>query len=427
MKKQSINYLLVTLVLSLCILFYFRDAEGFQTSPVDFTNYTGQLTGIRIKLTANTNGDPTAVFQQLLGNNINESDVQIMFERCNGESVVPYADTSIMGSSPLSSETGLIWPEAYQAISSPAVITAMASGIPGAMEKAIISVFPNYNVNFTRNSRLAPVTLVNQNIQTVFNNIYGNLQRNGVILQSIILDNTNEYPKKICATNQAPALSPKIIVNANTALISLTIQSSLAMIFEIFKLSQRSQLPTITRLDETGNSVPVNIAALLASVQGGQANGSMNQSTQSALTEISDVRTYTILLRQGTPIYGMASSTMYFSYSSIYTQQYSSYFYTGSSYFSDSVIQAYYTQLFIAYNAYMLFVASMIGARNQSSSKPVFNILSYHLSNPEQDITLGIEGAAAGSGGASPPNTSSGANSGSDASLLQSLRNLLCV
>jgi hypothetical protein len=430
MKKQSINYLLVTLVLSLCILIYYRTAEGFQTSPVDFTNYTGQLTGIRIKLTATTNQNPTVVFQQLLGNNMSEMEITSMFERCNGDSVLPYYATGIMGSSNEVRE--MIWPESYQALTSPAVMTAMLSNDNAAIQNAMLSAFPIYNMNFTRNSRLAPVNLVNQNIQTVFNNIYGNLQKNGVILQSVILDNTNEYPRKICANQQAPALSPKINVNANTALIGLTIQSSLAIIFEIFELSQAPQLPTITRLDETGNSVPVDVSALIASVQGGQTSGSsMSQSMQSALSEISVVRTYTISLQQGMPLYGMASSTMFFSQSRIYTQQYSSYFYTGSSYFSDSVIQAYYTQLFIAYNGYMLFRASTIGARNQSSSKPVFNIISYRLSNPAQDYTLGIEGAVAGSsgggGGISSSNTPSGTTSGSDASLLQSLRNLLCV
>lgn len=439
MKKQYINYLLVILVLSLCILFYFRDAEGFQTSPVDFTNYTGQLTGLRIKITANTNDDPTVVFQQLLGNNISASDVMIMFERCNGDSVVPYSDTGIMGSS--NEVRDMIWPEAYQALTSPAVMTAMLSNDQAAMKNAMASALPVYNMNFTRISRLPPVNLTNQNIQTVFNNIYGNLQRNGVILQSVILDNTNEYPKKICANQQALALTPKISVNANTVLTGLTIQTNFAMISQIFEFKRifaNAQMagsvpsavsfPTITAVDETGNRLPIDVLALSIAANEIIVAASQGGSISPARNEVMAVRTYTISNIAPMTIQRIALKTMFFSQAAIYRPEYSSYFYSGTSYFPDSVIQAYYTQLFIGYNGYMSMMSSSIaGTLNQSSSKPVFNILSYHLSNPEQDITLGTEAAAAGGagGGASSSNTST--NSGSAASLLQSLRNLLCV
>jgi hypothetical protein len=169
--------------------------------------------------------------------------------------------------------------------------------------------------------------------------------------------------------------------------------------------------------------VPVDVAALLVSNQ------------EADIAEITKIRIYNISLPQGGPLYGMASSTMYFSNIPIYTQQYSSYFYTGSTYFSDSVIQAYYTQLFIAYTAYNSVRASAIDSLIKLDSlKPDFRIISFSLNNPQQDITLGTGtgggggmGSSAGGGGIGSSNMCSGANSGSDASLLQSLRNILCI
>jgi hypothetical protein len=209
---------------------------------VDFANYTGQITGIRIKFTASANNDPVVVFQQLLGNRMSDSDIWSMFERCNGDSIFPYADTGIMGSSPPSSMTGIIWPELYQAFASPAVMTAMLSNDQAAIQKATLSALPIYNVNFTRNTKIAPLNLVNQNVKSIFNNMYGNLQKNGILLQSVILDNTNEFPRKMCANQQAPALSPKIRVQANTTCTGFKIETSLMMIMYLFELHHEELL-----------------------------------------------------------------------------------------------------------------------------------------------------------------------------------------
>jgi len=404
---------------------------------VDFTNYTGQLTGIRIKVTADANNDPTVVFQQLLGNQMNELDVKRMFERCNGDPIIPSLDGGTLDPN---TTMDIIWPEAYQALLSPAVYSAMLSGDQAASQKAVVSVFPIYNVNITRNTKIAPVNLVNQNIKTVFNNIYGNLQRNGVILQSVILDNTNEYPRKMCAAQPTVALAPKIIVNENTTIDGFTAQTSLVMISEIFQINQSSSnIPKITMVDETGNSAQVELISLMNIANqvrqtGGSGSSNLSPSTiQAARDEMLAVRTYTISILENAMITDtikkMADAIMFFSSSSIYHPESSKFFFSNSAYFTDSIKQAYFTQLFIGYSGTMSLRASLISKATPNPEKYPFKILSYRLSNPGRDYTIetGTGGGSSSGGGIGSSSMCSGANSGSDASLLQSLRNLLCV
>ena len=419
MKKKYINYLLVTLVLSLCILLYFRTTEGFQASPVNLTNYTGQLTGLRFKVGANAPGDPASVFQKLFGSDIKFSDIYIMFERCNGDQLIPYYavdSTGPSGSTPdyNSPWNNIVSPELVQAFMSPTVLAAQSSNDPVAQQRAMASVAPMQNLNFTRNSKIAPLNLVNQSISSIFNNIYGNLQKEGLILQSIILDNTNEFPKKVCENIQVPALTPKIIVNANTTLTGLIVKTSFETIMNKYNLAQavfavtnnggsaeRARLPIIKVTDSSGNNVPVDVVNAVMSI--------LNE----RIGDSREIKTYTISNLESISFQKIVSDSMFFKEASIYKLPYSSNFYTGSSYFPDSVIQAYYTQLFMAYN----YKASMPNGSAQGSAPP-FTILGYHLSNPEQDITLGT---------ATLSSSGSGSNSSSDASLLQKLRDLLCV
>jgi len=438
MKKQYINYLLVTLVLSLCILLYFRTTEeGFQASPVDLKNFTGQLTGIRFKVSASTTGNPASVFKGLLGNNLQNSDVQSMFERCNGDQIAAYYAVDSAGppdalkSDDQTPWDNFVWPEFFQNILSPSVVSIMLSGDQTATRNAMMEAMPIYTMNFTRNSKIVPLNLVNQNIPTLFNNIYGNLQKAGVILHSVILDRTNEYPRKVCANNQAPALTPKISVNAKTELTGLTVQTSVKLIlqrFNLLALVQESEnstenvlLPNITTVDEKGNTVSINLRNSVKTLFQSLSNDTKSLELQNDIKDLFSIKTYTIRNLPPITMQGIVSDSLMFSYGSIYTPKYSSYFYTDSPYLSDSAKQAYYTQLFMGYNAGLSSSSSKIPiSPGQGSSPNTFTISAYHLSNPEQDVTIGTE-APNGAG------SYSGSSSGSEGSLLQSLRKLLCV
>lgn len=416
MKKKYINYLLIAIVLSLCILYYnWQGSEGFQTSPVDFSNFTGQFTGIRFTPTAEAqSSDPLPIFQQLLSS-LTESDIKMMITRCNGDRVFPYYYVDNTGNSGASPSIN-----PYTTMVSPETIPAMLDND--------FSNIPPYTLNFTLNSKVPPVNLTNQNVNVIFNNIYAKLYRVGYILQSIILNGNTDYPKSPCTNVLVPRLTPNIIVNAATTFTGVTVKTNLMSIIVAFNksfpslfnsggeppvepFSSSDPSPIITTTDETGNKIVIDIVSIFlkdVSMPGSQGTN-----------DLTAIRTYTI--RNLLPV---NVSTLLADWDNTnmiaYSGEYANKFYTGSSTVPASVIQAYYTQLFLVYFKVQEqeFNAIEQGLYGDSQFIPTFNIKSIHLSNPEQDVSLTVETTSS---------TSSTGNNGSDASMLQQLRKILCI
>ena len=91
-KKKYMNYLLFALVVSLCIFYFYNQYDGFQTSPVDFNNFNGTLTGIRVSIIDpnGPGGHPTDILRGILGTNLTETESRLLMERPNGDLVIPY-------------------------------------------------------------------------------------------------------------------------------------------------------------------------------------------------------------------------------------------------------------------------------------------------------------------------------------------------
>ena len=409
MKKTYRNYVLIIIVLSLCILFYMKNYEGFQTSPVNFSNFTGQITGIRFKTTDATSGaDPSTVFSQILGN-ISERDINRMFARCNGDHMIP--SFYVKNGTPSGNDSNIMV--------SPETISLMFESErdnDGVVDR---NKLPPHTLNFTLNPNIPPVNIANQNLSTVFNNMYGNLYRSGLILESIILNGDTDFPKSPCANFKVPALTPKIIATGETTLTGLTIKSSLMTLIPIFpgffpQLTNNpggspptnlNSLPIISIIDETGNKINIDLPRILERSANAGTGGQ---------NEFTAVRTY--MISNITPLYlnkllvyeGRINDTM------VYSLQYASNFFTGSSSVPDSVIQAYYTQIFYMYQFFR-------SIDNRRKRIPSFNIISFHLSNPEQVISLGTASASTPTMG----QPSSGGDS--DLSIVQQIRKILSI
>ena len=230
MKKKYINYLLFALVLSLCIFYFYGNLDGFQTSPVDFTNFSGTLTGIRVALVdPYIDMDlPEIILKNLLGGNLTDRDVKKMMERPNGDLIIPYFYINPTGDSGSVSYED----DPYNVSVMPEIYTAFLSGAnANEVTTKMLLTF-----NFSRTPKIPPIVLTNQNIKVIFNNIYANLYKNNLKLVSLVLNNTIDYPTVDYSPYNPPipTLTPKVTVNLETRLSSVTVKMSLSHIIQKF-------------------------------------------------------------------------------------------------------------------------------------------------------------------------------------------------
>lgn len=235
MKKKYINYLLFALVLSLCIFYFSRNLDGFQTSPIDFTNFSGTLTGIRMVVI-----DPSEpvfildVLRILLGN-LTDNDIKMMSERPNGDLIYPYFYINPTGDSGSSSGDE----DPYHLYIKPEFDTFFI--MKGTRNSRAFNEMMGkilHTINFSRNSKIPQIVLTNKNINVIYNNIYANLYKKNLRLVSLILNKTIDYPPVDYSqyNSPIPTLTPKIVLTTpDIFLTSITVKMSLLDIIQKFR------------------------------------------------------------------------------------------------------------------------------------------------------------------------------------------------
>uniref|UniRef100_A0A6C0K3J1 Uncharacterized protein n=1 Tax=viral metagenome TaxID=1070528 RepID=A0A6C0K3J1_9ZZZZ len=247
MKKKYINYLLFALVLSLCIFYFSRNLDGFQTSPIDFTNFSGTLTGIRVVIINGSNYNLLDRIKGLLGGNLTDNDIKMMKERPNGDLIYPYFYINPTGDSGSSSGDE----DPYNLYVEPEIATFFIAdqgfGTRVAFNRAYDQMKEKilHTINFSRNPKIPPIVLTNKNINVIYNNIYANLYKKNLRLVSLILNKTIDYPPVDYSqyNSPIPTLTPKIVLSPHVKqrmenyifLSSITVKMSLLDIIQKFR------------------------------------------------------------------------------------------------------------------------------------------------------------------------------------------------
>jgi hypothetical protein len=221
------------LVLSLCIYYFYGNVDGFQTSPVDYTNYSGRLTGIRVVILnpGIQTEPPEEMIKRILGSHLTRNDIRMMMERTNGDLIYPYFyinPTGENGSVPFEEDP-------YNLFVLPEMMVGLASGMN---QNDILSKLI-YTLNFSRNPKIPPIILSNQNVKILYNNIYANLSSKNLKLVSLILNGTVDYPTVDYSQYKLPVtvLTPKINRDFNqyTGIYTIVVKMSMLDILEKFK------------------------------------------------------------------------------------------------------------------------------------------------------------------------------------------------
>lgn len=260
MKKKYINYLLFALVLSLCIFYFYNEYDGFQASPVDFTNFSGQLTGIRV-YGLRDDINPLAILKTMLGNNLTDDDISRILENKNGDLVFPYYYINSTGNNGTGNNGT---DDTYDANNPYNVMVMPEIGLLAAQYSQNQQLPTPKNpllvtFNFSRNPKITPINLTNLNIQQVFNNIYANLYKSGIVIVSLILNNNTEYPKVDYSkySNPVPVITPKIRMTPSLSVSGFTVRISLLEL--ISKIGQK--VNNVSEIKPDGSEQPVNLSS----------------------------------------------------------------------------------------------------------------------------------------------------------------------
>jgi hypothetical protein len=424
MKKKYINYLLFALVLSLCIFYFYNQYDGFQTSPVDFRRFSGTITGIRVVPVdpwART-APPEFILQTLLESNLTQRDVRGMIERLNGDLMYPYFYINPTGASSSGGSENLPpYEDPYSLNIMPEIITASESGITDlkpVLEKMIRTF------NFSRNPKITPIILANENIKPIFNHIYGILYNKNLKLVSLVLNNTIDYPTVDYSQYSLPVpiLTPKVRVNLDTRVASITVKTGLSDILQRFRpfmsqlISQNKPvLITLINPDGTTNSLTVS-----SSTSGGTSgspsgvaplrNFIINNGSVEATSEIKVYKlNFLSQILIGNDRYKLSSGNENgFGLS----QNAVRFMFENSPKIPDSVIQSYIGAVFLIIRAHFIKMFSEFG--NVRMPYIPEQIVSINLSNPPQEIKLDI-------------GTEMNINNTSPSSILDQLRKILCI
>jgi hypothetical protein len=417
MKKKYINYLLFALVLSLCIFYFYGNVDGFQTSPVDFNNFSGIVTGIRLTL-ADPYKDtelPEVILKGLLGGNLRNSDVKMMMERPNGDLIYPYFYINPTGDS----GSVRLQDDPYEVRNIPEIVTALATGVDAReTTKDILITF-----NFSRNPKITPIILSNQNIKVIYNNIYANLYKRNLKLVSLVLNNTIDYPTVDYSqySQPVPILTPKVSLNLETRIVSVTVKMSLSDILEKFKtlfpiILMQGKQPTVTLINSDGTT---NTLTISPDTNDGTNDGNtppsflINNGSIQPTPEIKVCRLdflnglFQLEGGNNVDLYKLSSGGLLFGPS----QNAIRFLFENSPKIPDSIIQSLIGQMLITFK-YSI-ITSM--STSKSGGEPIFNpdqIVAINLINPSQEIKVDI--------GTDNKNTS-------PSSILDGLRKILCI
>ena len=420
MKKKYINYLLFALVLSLCIFYFYNQYDGFQTSPVDFTKFSGTLTGIRItQVDAYAQTEPPEIIlKNLLGGDLTESDVRGIMERPNGDLIFPYFYINPTGAnSSGGSEDVPINEDPYNVVTMPEIITAALSNID--MKPVIEKMMLTFN--FSRNPKFTPIILTNENIKPIFNNIYTNLYKVNIKLVSLVFNNTIDYPTVDYSQYSLPVpiLTPKVRVNLETRVASVTVKTSLSDILQRFRpgISQfisQNRPVVITLINSDGTMNPLTIRS---STSGGTSDGTSGENTSSnflinngSVEATSEIKVYKLnflsqlfivdnryKLSSGNENgFGLSQNAVRFMFEN-------------SPKIPDSVIQNYIGVVLLMIRANFIDFSE---TKEAGMGYTPEQIVSINLSNPPQEIKLDVGTVT---------------NNTSPSSILDQLRKILCI
>ena len=412
MKKKYINYLLFALVLSLCIFYFYGNLDGFQTSPVDFTNFSGTLIGIRVALVDPyiDMDPPEVILKNLLGGNLTDKDVKKMMERPNGDLIIPYFYINPTGDSGSVSYQD----DPYNVPIMPEIYTALINGANAneVTTKMLITF------NFSRNPKIPPIVLTNQNIKVIFNNIYANLYKNNLKLVSLVFNNTMDYPTVDYSQYNPPipTLTPNVAVNLETRLSSVTVKMSLLDILSKFGGALRQLLSqskpaiiTLINSDESRNTLTFTLGTTATNTPSLLINNGSIQAT-------SEMKVYKLdfLDTLSTPSSNDDSFDPYKlfggGYSSGYSQNATRFMFENSPKIPDSVIQNYISPMLLTFKLSVINMFKSAEGANIPFSPD--QLLTVNLTNPSQEIKVDI--------GTETKSTS-------PSSILDELRKILCI
>lgn len=435
------NYLLFALVVSLCIFYFYNQYDGFQTSPVDFNNFNGTLTGIRVSIIDpnGPGGHPEDILRGILGTNLTETESRLLMERPNGDLVIPYGyinPTGDIGSVEFQDNP-------YNVPIFPEIITAIVTGGENPMEILGKTLF---TFNFSRNPKITPTILTNQNIKLMFNNIYANLYKMNLKVVSLILNNTIDFPTLDYSKYSLPVpiLTPKVRVNLETRFSSITVKTSLSDILQRFKLfilqltSQNAPVQ-ITSINPDGTTTPLVITSAATAgtgpAMGGPAPGGGNTPpggnrppggntpptfliNNGSIQVTFDIKVYKLnfmdniflQIEQNTNTARFKISSGYFGFGQ--SQNTIRFLFENSPKIPDSTIQMYIGSLFLSFKYSIIDMFKEIdGVDNPYTPE---QIVSINLSNPPQEIKVDI-------------GTEINVNNTNPSTILDQLKKLLCV
>lgn len=431
------NYLLFTLVVSLCIFYFYNQYDGFQTSPVDFTNFSGTLTGIRVNIadsSVQVNGSPADVLKTILGGDLTGNDIKLMMERPNGDVVYPYFYINPTGNSNSGGSENIPYnDDPYNVGIMPEMITGLVTRVdPREISKKMMFTF-----NFSRNPKVAPIVLTNQNIKLMFNNVYTNLYKMNLKVVSLILNNTIDYPTVDYSQYSLPVpiLTPKVSVNLNTRVKSITVKTSLLDILQRFQvfisqlISQNAEV-IITSINPDGTTTNLIITSETsggtnAGTSGGNTppggnmpfrinNGNIQATSQIGVYRINFFDQLLVQLQmsqmwQNSNVEATLLSSGGFSFGQ--SQNAIRFLFENSPKIPDSVIQSFIGGMLLLIRSTIIQLSNGFGTGAPYTPE---QIVSINLINPSQEIKVDI-------------GTEMNINTMSPSSVLDQLKKLLCV
>jgi hypothetical protein len=357
---------------------------------------------------------PEMILQRLLGGNLTDKDVKKMMERPNGDLIGPYFYINPTG------DSGSVdmQDDPYNVSIMPEIYTAFLSGA-NANEVTTKMLF---TFNFSRTPKIPPIVLTNQNIKVIFNNIYANLYKNNLKLVSLVLNNTIDYPTVDYSPYNLPipTLTPKVTVNLETRLSSVTVKMSLSHIIQKFEgalrqLLSQSKPAIITLINSDGSRNTLTITL-------GTSGGTSATNTPSLLINngsiqaTSEMKVYKLdfLDTLSTPSSNDDSFDPYKlfggGYSSGYSQNATRFMFENSPKIPDSVIQNYISPMLLTFKMSVINMFKSAEGANIPFSPD--QLLTVNLTNPSQEIKVDI---------------TTETKSTSPSSILDELRKILCI
>jgi hypothetical protein len=367
---------------------------------------------------------PEMILQRLLGGNLTDKDVKKMMERPNGDLIIPYFYINPTGDSGSVDRQD----DPYNVSIMPEFNTALISG--GSLNELTIKMLITFN--FSRNPKIPPIILTNQNIKVIFNNIYANLYKYNIKLVALVLNNTMDYPTVDYSQYNLPTpiLTPKVTVNLETRVTSITVKMSLADILQKFKSSLDSlltQYPSqqITLKNSDGSE---QILVITKGTSGGTTDGTSGGTTDGtsggktshnflinngSIQATSEIKVYRLnfstTLFQLSPSINNADAYKLSDaeYSFGYSKNAIRFMFENSPKIPDSTIQNYFGSMLLLYKYSILNMFEEFGIPISFEQ-----IVAINLENPSQEIKVDI--------GTETKSTS-------PSSILDEVRKLLCI